>query len=190
VKEIIFKLLSYLAKNQHAKVASVGSSVFFGPFSKINNKNSREHIKFGNNISFYGKIINLENGTVVIGDNTTVRYNTIIECVNQVVIGKNVIISNNIIITDNDSHPVSFRQRENLSLTNHEGEEWSWNNAKNSPVFIQDNVWIGRNCMILKGVNIGKGSVIAAGTVLTKSVPPYSLCFGNPCVIKEGKYLE
>ena len=52
---------------------------------------------------------------------------------------------------------------------------------------IEDDVWIGANAIVLKGVTIGEGSIIAAGAVVTKNVPAYSLVGGNPAkVIREG----
>ena len=48
------------------------------------------------------------------------------------------------------------------------------------PVVIEDDVWIGRRAMIMPGVHIGKGSIIAAGAVVTKNVEPYSMCGGVP----------
>ena len=54
---------------------------------------------------------------------------------------------------------------------------------KASPVVIDDDVWIGFNCTILKGVKIGKGSVIAACSVVTKDVPPNVIVAGNPAKI-------
>lgn len=55
-----------------------------------------------------------------------------------------------------------------------------------SPIRIGDDVWIGANAVILAGVEIGKHSVIAAGSIVTRSVPPYSICAGNPAkVIKQ-----
>ena len=56
-----------------------------------------------------------------------------------------------------------------------------------SPIVIEDRVWIGCNATVLKGVTIGKGSVVAAGAVVTKSCPPRSLLAGVPAkVIREG----
>lgn len=59
---------------------------------------------------------------------------------------------------------------------------------KPGDVIIEDHVWIGCGAIILKGVTIGRGSVIAAGAVVTESVPPYSLVAGNPArVVKETR---
>jgi acetyltransferase-like isoleucine patch superfamily enzyme len=54
---------------------------------------------------------------------------------------------------------------------------------KTAPVIIRDNVWIGMNAVILKGVTIGENSVVAAGAVVTKSVPENVVVAGNPAII-------
>ncbi|GAC23344.1 galactoside O-acetyltransferase [Paraglaciecola mesophila KMM 241] len=57
-----------------------------------------------------------------------------------------------------------------------------------APVIIKDNVWIGYGVTILKGVEIGEGSIVAAGSVVTKNIPPYSIAGGIPSkVIKMRK---
>ena len=56
------------------------------------------------------------------------------------------------------------------------------------PVTIEDNVWIGGNSTILPGVTIGHGSVIGAGSVVVKSIPPDTVAAGNPC--KEIKKID
>ena len=57
-------------------------------------------------------------------------------------------------------------------------------------VFINDGVWVGCNVTILKGVNIGEGTIVAAGSVVTKSVPPYSIVGGNPAKIIKKRFNE
>jgi acetyltransferase-like isoleucine patch superfamily enzyme len=52
-----------------------------------------------------------------------------------------------------------------------------------SPIIIEDDAWIGFNSIILKGVTIGKGSIVGAGSVVTKSVPPWTIVGGNPAKI-------
>lgn len=57
-----------------------------------------------------------------------------------------------------------------------------------SPIIIEDNVWIGANCTITKGVRIGTGSIVAANSVVTKNILPYSIVGGVPAkVIKNRK---
>jgi acetyltransferase-like isoleucine patch superfamily enzyme len=58
-----------------------------------------------------------------------------------------------------------------------------------SDIVIGQNVWIGANCILLKGVQIGNNSIVGAGSVVTKSIPPNVTCAGNPAVlIKDNKW--
>lgn len=54
-------------------------------------------------------------------------------------------------------------------------------------IIIEDDVWIGANSVILDGVTIGKGSVIGAGSIVTKNIPPYSVAVGNPCKVIKNR---
>lgn len=56
------------------------------------------------------------------------------------------------------------------------------------PVIIEDDVWCGANVTILKGVTIGRGSVVAAGAVVTKSFPPYSIIGGVPAKLLKMRF--
>ena len=60
-----------------------------------------------------------------------------------------------------------------------------------APITIEDDVWIGAQCVILKGVTIGARSIIGAGSVVTKSISPDCIAAGNPCkIIKKLNYME
>ncbi len=97
---------------------------------------------------------------------------TIIVASNHIEIGDRVWIGSNTIIVDTDFHPLYPNQRlVSPSAANH------------SPVVIDDDVFIGMNCLILKGVHIGKCSVVGAGSVVTRNVPPNVIVAGNPAVI-------
>jgi len=188
MKKVIFYFLAKWTRFNLKKRANFVSSTVFGPRAKVSNAANKSEVSFGKNTSFYGRIINAHKGKVTIGEYTTIRFNTIIESALEVFIGNEVIISNNVTISDNDSHPTDLSSRRLMSRGSHEGELWSWDHAAQARVEIQDNVWIGRNVLVMKGVTIGQGSIVASGAVVTKDIPPYSLCFGNPCVIKVGKY--
>ena len=60
-----------------------------------------------------------------------------------------------------------------------------WSEINTKEIIIKNNAWIGMRSIILKGVTIGEGAIVAAGSVVTKDVPPYTLVAGNPAVIKK-----
>jgi maltose O-acetyltransferase len=79
---------------------------------------------------------------------------------------------------------VLFGPNVQIYAVEHELDPFQRNGArgpeKTAPVVIEDDVWIGGSAVILKGVTIGKCSVVAAGSVVTKDVPPYCVVGGNP----------
>ena len=95
-----------------------------------------------------------EGGKLSIGKGTYVNRNVQIVVSQSVSIGKRVKIGWDVIIMDTDLHGHSGRP------------------AKTKPVVIEDDVWIGCRALILKGVHIGEGAIIAAGAIVTKDVPP------------------
>ena len=99
---------------------------------------------------------------ITIGDYSSIGDRSQIHCCGRVTIGNYVLISWGVNILENNYHNTAD------------------NSIRTGPVTIEDRVWIGCNVIILSGVTIGKGSIIAAGTVVTKDVPPRSLVAGNP----------
>ena len=65
---------------------------------------------------------------------------------------------------------------------------WDGERVEGKPVIVEDDVWIGAAAVILSGVRIGKGSIIAAGSVVTKDIPPYEIWGGNPAVKIRGRF--
>lgn len=90
---------------------------------------------------------------------------------------------------DNNNHPTSMKLRNDMSESqNFFGPLWKWDRSVSCPVVIEDNVWIGKRAIILKGVTIGKGAIVAIGSVVTKDVRPGTVVGGNPA--KELKILN
>lgn len=108
---------------------------------------------------------------IKIGDNFGMSGGAIIAA-QKIIIGNNVIVGANSTIIDTDFHPLDFDKRIIDSQ-----------NASPAHVIIEDNVFIGMDCIILKGVTIGKGSVIGAGSVVTNYIPPGVVVAGNPAKI-------
>jgi acetyltransferase-like isoleucine patch superfamily enzyme len=90
----------------------------------------------------------------------------------RIIIGNNVTVGANTTITDTDFHSLDLKQRRSES-----------SGGRTAAIVIEDDVFIGMNCLILKGVRIGRGSVIGAGGVLTMDVPPHSIVAGNPATL-------
>ncbi len=102
------------------------------------------------------------NARLQIGNGTYLNRNALIVCENRVTLGKNCKIAWDVVIMDTDLHPVNSKP------------------IINKPVTIEDEVWVGCRSIILKGVTIGRGAVIAAGAVVTKDIPPYTMWGGAP----------
>lgn len=122
-----------------------------------------------NGFSFnYGADIQLfKDSTLILGRNSFINSDCKIRCHKEIVIGDDCAISHDFTIMDSDAHELN-------------------GNRNTSPIRIGNHVWIGTRVTILKGVSVGNGAVIAAGSVVTKDVPAGSLVAGIPAkVIKE-----
>lgn len=106
---------------------------------------------------------------VKLGKNVYVNTNCYFMDGGQITIGDNVFIGPNCGFYT-ATHPLNFHHR-------NEGFE------KAGPINIGNNTWFGGHVAVLPGVTIGEGSVIGAGSVVTKDIPPHSLAVGNPCKV-------
>ena len=122
------------------------------------------------------KIMADRDGAIIeIGDNTRIN-GSCIHAYKKIIIGNNCLIAANCQIFDGSGHDLSFPDVENRINTIGDAKE----------IIIEDNVWIGANSIILPGVTIGYGSVIATGSVVTKDIPSMCVAGGNPAkVIKQ-----
>ncbi len=110
---------------------------------------------------------------IIIGNNVGISGSSLVANTN-ITIGDNVLIGGGCGIWDTDFHPLGAQAR----------LEHSTRNAKSSPILIEDNVFIGARSIVLKGVKVGEGAIVGAGTVVNKDVPAYSIAYGNPMKIK------
>jgi len=93
----------------------------------------------------------------------------------KISIGDRVLIGAGVLIFDNDAHPICPTNR-----------RYNYEGVVSKPIIIHDDTFIGARAIIMKGVEIGEGSIVAAGSVVTKSVPSYTIVGGNPArVIKK-----
>ncbi len=104
-----------------------------------------------------------EGAGLTIGNGTYLNRNTCVCAESRIEIGNNCKISWDVVIMDSDQHPLPGRSA-----------------TERKPVTIEDDVWIGCRAIILKGVRIGAGAVIGAGSVITKDVPAHAIVVGAP----------
>lgn len=118
---------------------------------------------------------------IIIGDRVGIS-SSCLWSIDKITIGNDVKIGGDCIIIDNDAHPHDYIKRRSTY-----GEENGVNSMLKSvlvaPIVIEDDVWIGARCQILKGVHIGARTIIAAGSVVTKDIPSDVIAGGNPCKV-------
>lgn len=118
-----------------------------------------------------------KNGGIIIGDRVSANRRITIYCADSVKIGNDVLLGSDILITDNN-HGM-----------NPQAEEYINQPLTYSPTEIGDGCWIGEQVCILSGVKIGKKSIVAAGSVVTKDIPDYCIAAGSPAkVIKHWNF--
>jgi acetyltransferase-like isoleucine patch superfamily enzyme len=126
-------------------------------------------VEIGNGVCLMGNVVPIEivsnkGSRISIGDHTFINYGVSITAFLQVKVGRHCLLAQNVRILDKNEH--GFERREVSPPA--------------AAVLIEDNVWIGAQSIIVPGVSIGRNSVIAAGSVVTKDVPPNCLAAGNP----------
>ena len=146
-----------------------GSFLEIGENVTLNSNNYDYHINMHSPVKLFA---DREGAIIKIGDNSRI-HGTCIHAYKSITIGKNCLIAANTNIIDCNGHDLSFDNPSNRINTQ--------GTAK--PVTIEDNVWIGANCTILAGVNIGAGSIISANSVVVKDIPSMVIAGGNPAKI-------
>ena len=136
----------------------IGSNIHIGPFSFFAVSKEFKAQRF--------------NPVLKLGDNLNVGSNLFISCIDNIKIENNVIISHRVSITD---HEHGF-DNPNIPVSEQSLK-------KGGPVLIKEGSFIGLNAVIMPGVTIGKNSVIGASSVVTRSVPDYSVAVGIPAKI-------
>jgi acetyltransferase-like isoleucine patch superfamily enzyme len=142
-------------------------------------------------------VLERDTGSVVIGDHTYIGSGTRLISAKGILIGSHVLIAWDCTIVDHDSHSLDWAKRSQdvkrwrEALASSHGlaaatRSKDWDVVPMAPVQVKDKAWIGFNVIILKGVTIGEGAVVGAGSVVTKDVPDWTLVAGNPAkIIKE-----
>jgi acetyltransferase-like isoleucine patch superfamily enzyme len=164
-------------KFRHAHKLSLGRTIIIGDQVEINSL-CKEGVIIGNNVTIHKNTIIECTGVIkemgeglIIGNNVGIAQNCFIQVRGKVVIGSNIMFAPNVSIFS-ENH--EFASTDKLIIEQ---------GTTRKGVIIEDDVWLGTRSIILDGVNIGKGSIIAAGSIVNKDVPPYSIFGGVPAKI-------
>jgi len=113
------------------------------------------------------ELVTLPGGHLEIGDNVFINYGSSLVASAHIRVGNDCLIGTHVMVMDCDFHRV---------------EDKAWDTT-GTPIVIEDRVWLGNRSMVLKGVRIGHDSVVAAGSVVTRDVPPRTVVAGVPAVV-------
>ena len=166
--------LSWFRGMRHAAKFDRHGPVYAGARVRIRKRFARielgEGVKFGHGVGI--GVAGREPSDLAvlrIGAHTIIGDRTHVNCQTAVSIGTHCAISWDVEILDADMHAIVAEDGQAL--------------PHRAPVVIEDRVWIGTRALILKGVTIGHDSIVAAGAVVAGSVPPHSICAGNPAKV-------
>lgn len=168
--------------------AVIGHHCRIGSRAWCVNRGARDNIQLGNYVVCRGllRCENFHPGKIIIGDYVYIGDDCLLSCAEQIEIGAYTLLAHGVQIFDNDSHPVDARSREQDFLTilgQHKGPR---SQIARKAVKIGERAWIGLYALIMKGVQIGEGGIVAAGSVVTADVPPFTVVAGNPArIVKE-----
>lgn len=151
---------------------SIGKGCSLGANVRVTGK---AKIYLGNRVAIRDNVLIAGNGVFEVGDGTAINESSIITCMEKVAIGKDCMLAPYVYILDVDHEFGSKNQ------------PISKQGYKVNPVKIGDDVWIGAQCIITKGVNIGDGSIVAANSVVTNDIAPYTIVGGSPAKIMKSR---
>jgi len=149
------------------------SSILFGNNCKFNSAKNSISIGLNQPCAF----VTLEEKAKIVLGNNTGGSGLRIQARSTITIGNNVLLGSGCTILDNDSHHSDPQKREQ-------------NIIPSRPITIEDNVFIGLQCIILKGVTIGKNTTIGAHSVVFNDIPENCIAWGNPCKVVMKKNMS
>ena len=115
------------------------------------------------------ELVTTPGGTLEVGERTFVNYGTSIAATSRVTIGARCLLGTYNLLMDNDFH--------------HPEPERRMARPDSAPIVLEDDVWLGARVIVLRGVTIGEGSAVAAGSIVTRDVPPRTLVAGAPAKV-------
>ncbi len=166
-------------------VITKGGTKFYPESTVINLQNDPGKIEIGENCHLRGELVIFPSGgKIKLGNDCFIGNNSKIWSQSSVEIGDNVLISHGVNIHDTNSHPIDYiDRRKDYKEIITKGFPKTNDNTAVKDIVIGNDVWIGFNCTVLKGVYIGDRAIIAANSNVISDVPNDVIVAGNPAEI-------
>jgi len=150
--------------------------------ANINNPSAiKANITIGKHTHIAGNLTVWANaGKIEIGDSSFIGEGSRVFSARHIKIGDRVQIAHGCNIFDNNIHSLDSVERQQEYVQNITGGLVKLFSLKEKEVIIEDDAWLGASVIVLKGVTIGKGAIVGAGSVVTKDIPDHTIAVGNP----------
>ena len=189
--------LNILARLHRFRLHSLGDLAAVAPSTRLlrgfavkflATPDSRRYLTIGGDgMINAGFVFEAKTGRITIGDRCYIGANSTLISRAGITLGDDVTIAWGVTLYDHNSHSIDWRDRartvQHFRRLYGERECYDtidWAGVKAAPIVIGNRVWIGFDVVILKGVEIGEGAIIAARSVVTRNVEPYTVVGGNP----------
>jgi acetyltransferase-like isoleucine patch superfamily enzyme/SAM-dependent methyltransferase len=168
----------------YSKKETFEHQAIFGKNTQLLGTISRRHanssIIIGDDCSIDGYIATEKHDSnLCIGNNVFIGGSTVIDCADTIIIEDDVLISYQCLLSDSDNHSLSYTTRKNDLSAWRQGKH-DWSTVESAPIRICQGAWLGARVIILKGVTVGQGAIIGAGSVVTHDIPAWCVAAGNP----------
>ncbi len=147
----------------------------------VDARGARCEITIGDECTLQGLLVTeTDTSEISIGNNVFIGSNTVLDCATRITIEDDALVSYECLLLDSNNHSNDARVRkQDLPDVKH-GRAYNWDAIPSRPIRICRGAWIGARSIILKGVTVGEGAIVGAGSVVTKDVEPYTMVGGNP----------
>ena len=168
-----------------------GGTIDSGIKLRLDSPEQRRYLTIGQDCIISGDFIfESRLGFISVGNHTYIGGGTFISR-SSIEIGNNVTIAWGGTFYDHDSHSLDYLKRrkdiddelDDIRHGRHFIANKDWSDVNSKPIKICDDVWIGMNVIILKGVTVGEGAIVGAGSVVTRDVPAWTVVAGNPAKV-------